>query len=348
MTEHLPDEIEYGFVADRVLKAVGDTTLDADRYPDGVAAKGTVRFTPMARHLFTQNDPATISVANIECTINPGHDDPEQTGLLVDPAGHTGNVALVAGWYQVTYLLDGESPDRFPIEVKPEYTAESPGWLPRLRDMVPQPYERFIVNEQVYLDTLAARDETVDYRDQAGAFATTASTAATTAVTARDEAVTARDQTVALGITVDTSVGTRVYVGDTMIHGDTGWRELPLPERFISGRVLIKRENNDVTLRLEGAEITGLENITSNDYLTATNFIPVGFRPPLWGDRPVGFFTGDYAQYRGYFGIAQQSRLLYLVSETDDNLGTGNARASGEMSWTTTTLWPTSLPGNPA
>lgn len=42
----------------------------------------------------------------------------------------------------------------------------------------------------------------------------------------RDQAQAVLEATESLGIRVDTSVGTRVYVGDTMIHGDTGWRNV--------------------------------------------------------------------------------------------------------------------------
>lgn len=368
MTEHLPDEITYGFVADRVLLAVGDTTDDTDRFPDGVPAKGTVTFTPERDTHYTQQTPATVLQQPIECTIYQGdpddwggREDPKRIGLLVDPAGHVGNVALIVGWYSVSYRLERGAAKRFRFQVRPEHTADEPLWLSSVAPLTPSPSERFVVNEKVYTETLAARDTTEQYRDKTLEYRNQAQTARTGAVTAETNAKThataaassATDaaqslaDTQAHGITIDTSVGTRVYVGDTMIYGDTGWRELPLPQRFISGRVLIKRENNNVTLRLEGSEITGLENIASNDYLTATDFIPVGFRPPLWGDRPVGFFMGDYAQYQGHFSIAQQSRILYLTSEADENLGTGNARASGEMSWTTPPEWPTSLPGVP-
>ena len=79
------------------------------------------------------------------------------------------------------------------------------------------------------------------------------------------------------GITVDTSVGTRVYVGDTMIHGDTGWRDLtPYLEPGVTpstnlGEARFKRENNRVYVEMKvdlSEEFTG----------STLAILPEGFR----------------------------------------------------------------------
>lgn len=200
-TEILPDDMVYGFVADRILRAVGDTKGDPDRFPDGVAAEGTVVFKLIKAVDYTENDPATVITDPIECTIHQTDDDPKRVGLLVDPAGHVGNVSLALGYYEVTYrLVTGRVP-KFDFWVYPEYTAENPGWLPNIRELTPGPAEKFVVNEQVYTDTLVARneaesfrDEVVTYHGQTVTLVNRAETAATTATTMAGEAETFRDQ----------------------------------------------------------------------------------------------------------------------------------------------------------
>lgn len=216
MTEHLPDEITYGFVADRVLLAVGDTTDDTDRFPDGVPAKGTVTFTPERDTHYTQQTPATVLQQPIECTIyqgdpddGEGTEDPKRIGLLVDPAGHVGNVALVVGWYSVSYRLDRGAAKRFRFQVLPEHTADEPLWLSSVAPLTPSPSERFVVNEKVYTETLAARDTTEQYRDKTLEYRNQAQTARTGAETARDQTEAYRDETRAAAETA-----THVYVSD--------------------------------------------------------------------------------------------------------------------------------------
>ena len=138
MTKQLPDEIEYGFVADRIIRAVGDTTKDPDRYPDGIPSKGTITFTPVSEIQYVMGSPPTrVEIAPIVCTIYQGDDpgsstfDPKRTGLIVDPAGRIGNVALVVGHYVVSTQLEGRRKElkRFAIHVTPEHTSTNPLWL---------------------------------------------------------------------------------------------------------------------------------------------------------------------------------------------------------------------------
>lgn len=166
MSVTLPNEITYGFVADRILVALGDQSTDTDRYPDGIAAQGTVTFTAVQSVRRTETYPATIIKTKITCTIHqgsqePGDPDPEKTGLLIDEAGHVGNVALITGFYDVTYALQNRSLPGFRIQVKETDTANNPQWLPRTAPLIPSPVERFVVNQQVYTETIAARDDAV-------------------------------------------------------------------------------------------------------------------------------------------------------------------------------------------
>lgn len=367
----LPPEVRAGYVYDRVLRAIGDRPYDDDRLPDGIPAQGKVIFRPKTsvKQLVSGGRGVTITREPVTCTIHQGEkqiDDPDASkgGLLIDEAGAVGGVWLVVGEWTVEYHME----DRYSnipneeIIVTEEHTEDNPLDVALASEITPTPTQKFVVNEQVYVDTLTARDEVQDNLhnmvisgEVVGDDLQLTQHGGDTIVAGNvrgprgPQGIQGPPGTLELiggdnpAITVDTSVGTRVFVGDTMIYGDTGWRELSLPERFISGRVLIKRENINVTLRFDEVEITGLEDISVSDYLTPSGYIPIGFRPLKYGDRPAAFFVGAYAQYRGYITIAQHSRILYLASTADENLGTGTARVSGELSWTTNPVWPDTL-----
>lgn len=102
-------------------------------------------------------------------------------------------------------------------------------------------------------------------RDSAEADALTASESASTAVTARDEAVTARDETLAHGITVDTTVGTRITIGGHVVHYDSGWRILGATHTpdLVSGHVRIRRTREAVLFDFRDAVLpSGLSSPT--------------------------------------------------------------------------------------
>src|SRR5690554_4271388 len=64
----------------------------------------------------------------------------------------------------------------------------------------------------------------------------------------------------ALGITVDTSVGTRVFIGGVMVYGDTGWRDITSTatdalDPSNTGTIQLKREGSTVSLALRGVSL---------------------------------------------------------------------------------------------
>jgi hypothetical protein len=73
MAETIPD-LTYGKVVGRFLAAVGDTTADADIYPDGVPLTGTVVFTPSASAILLQGvqSPVTVLPAPVTATLVDG------------------------------------------------------------------------------------------------------------------------------------------------------------------------------------------------------------------------------------------------------------------------------------
>jgi hypothetical protein len=96
----LPSNVSYGTVTGRFLLAYADG-VDSDLNPDGVAAKGTVLFTPSpayVKNLTATPAPVTILPATIECQL-------DTDGYLLGSDGTRG-VRLVAT----------DDPDNNPLE----------------------------------------------------------------------------------------------------------------------------------------------------------------------------------------------------------------------------------------
>lgn len=85
--------------------------------------------------------------------------------------------------------------------------------------------------------------------------------------------------------------------------------------------------------------------ILAGNYLTNSSFIPIGFTPAAYGDRPMAIAVGSYTTYSGIIGIAQQSRLIY-IARLGAELGTGNYAPSCEIRFLTNDAIPTTLPWN--
>lgn len=86
----LPTNVDYGTVVGQFLLAYGDG-VDADVYPDGVPAKGSIYFRPSPTKLLDAGaspNPVTILPAVVECTL-------DNDGYLLGPDGTRG-VNLVA------------------------------------------------------------------------------------------------------------------------------------------------------------------------------------------------------------------------------------------------------------
>ncbi|QHC70307.1 hypothetical protein [Rathayibacter sp. VKM Ac-2801] len=145
-----PSDLVYGYVRGRYILAVGDTVSDFDRLPDIRPAVGTVRFRWLGSALVaTQPIPTAVVPLIVDASIDP------LTGDLLDEAGGVG-VCFVAGRYEVTFRFVGVTVPSFQIEVFNTHTERAPLDLPGAAPLTPAPGERFVVNEQVYRDTLAA------------------------------------------------------------------------------------------------------------------------------------------------------------------------------------------------
>lgn len=181
-------------------------------------------------------------------------------------------------------------------------------------------------------DLHAARDLAVTSANGAATSASTALGASNSAEAHALAAQQARDESVALGISVDTSAGTRVFVGETMIHGDTGWRNISglLINGWTVSRMSIRRYGDTVCLQLNGLNKS---EATSDNFLAGIQ----GFAPHLgelwlpWGEEAVNVI------------LRYQNQHLQRANR-------GNARINGygTFNWVTAQAWPSTLPGTPA
>ena len=171
MATALPGDVTYGYVADRLLRSVLDTPDDADALPDGIAAEGTVIFAPI-ESLFTAEDGRTGVVATpFEFKIHQGEaettpnapKDAASKGLLVNPlTGRTGSHAVVAGWYNVLYKVDGYQRQYGPFHVSAEHTEDSPLWVRENIGLEPTPQVRFVVNEAILNEVRRLHQEVLE------------------------------------------------------------------------------------------------------------------------------------------------------------------------------------------
>ena len=127
---------------------------------------------------------------------------------------------------------------------------------------------------------------------------------------------------------INTTVGTRVFAGDTMIFGDTGWRNVrgTLVNGWTASGVQIRRINAQVFVK-----IYALRGVDATDRVFLP--MPEGFN---WGGNGNVMIIGGVAV--GYSG-----RAFSLATGLDYFTGYFN-----EGSLVTNNPWPTSLPGTPA
>lgn len=143
----------------------------------------------------------------------------------------------------------------------------------------------------------------------------------------------------------DDSVGTRVFIGDVMVHGDTGVRDvksLVNSNSFsLSGslpRLTLSRRNSIVTLSFR----IRIESSASETNILSA--IPAGFRlnsQSKFVSHGIGLI-GDQIVPVGAYNDGSQ------VKVTADLTSVGLKMLSGMIQWVTDDAWPTSLPGTPA
>lgn len=105
------------------------------------------------------------------------------------------------------------------------------------------------------------------------------------------------------GMTVDTSVGTRVLVAGVMIHGDTGWRDVSswLSEGVESGSLRVRREGSNVTWRFVNV------------------LLPAGFQGDVVQNIPAGFRMDSSERY-GWWTTLQWTNVVGLLQGLSDRI----------------------------
>lgn len=166
-----PAGVEHGKVVGRFITASVDTSRDEDDLPDYAVARGTVTFRPaVARTIAASDTPPSSYVVPLPIVATL-----DQDGVLA-AGGHDG-VKLVTGVYAVAFNFEGVTVAPFQITVTAAHTDDAPLDLPLVAPEPVTPTVKWVVNEQVYRDTLQARDDTRQaladwkekYGDRAGA-----------------------------------------------------------------------------------------------------------------------------------------------------------------------------------
>ena len=145
------------------------------------------------------------------------------------------------------------------------------------------------------------------------------------------------------GIRVDDSVGTRVFVGNVMVHGDTGWRDVSsIKMEGWEGQIWLRRSGSRVTILL-----MDLERTTSGASNMA--YLPSGFRSPIFGvsgfnygsPYPLANAETPTALLGGHMYVAGGGSIARVSFEPEVT------SVQGDASWDTNDNWPSSLPGTP-
>ena len=141
---------------------------------------------------------------------------------------------------------------------------------------------------------------------------------------------------------VDNSVGTRVLLGDVMVYGDTGWRDVTdsyLAMQEATGNVLTLGEGARILVRRTGESlIFGFQGpISASRNWTNLFQLTSWFRPDF--EQSVAMPFGGRLERNGGW--------MRLMGIPEGTLA-GESKTSIAVFPVTATKWPTSLPGEPA
>lgn len=192
----------------------------------------------------------------------------------------------------------------------------------------------------------AAREQTYQNIATAQGILAQANAAASAAAQDRAAIQAIAQQTVR----VDTSVGTRVFAGDTMIFGDTGWRDLSAdftPYGWSwSGHTrygaYIRRVGITVYLKVIGDYTHGHQYGSFLSPLMATGFAADGPTSRRYYTLGYGYPVGLTATPVPVSTLSNGSQLQWTSS-----VGTETRQTHLNLVWTAAEGWPPSLPGTP-
>ena len=141
-------------------------------------------------------------------------------------------------------------------------------------------------------------------------------------------------------VRIDTSAGTRVFAGTTMITGDTGTRDV---SEIAEGFDFSSSTYHKMTLRRVGNQVyMEATGVRTADDAWLTKVLPAGFRPR----------TGEYNALRGFalsngrVSAVGNSNTLLRLSRSSGDFKTGDT-VTINTTWFTNDGWPTTLPGTP-
>lgn len=128
----------------------------------------------------------------------------------------------------------------------------------------------------------------------------------------------------------DDSVGTRVFIGDVMIHGDTGWRNISSSLlNGWSGGAFVRRIGNVVYIRC-----AYLDAVSATSLIALS--LPSGFRGPETHPIPANIHNQKWLF----------CRVLTADLQIERNIDASTKRELAG-SFPTIDPWPTTLPGTP-
>lgn len=336
-----------------------DSPGDDDRLPDFTNIDGKVVFTPTtapgnAYQVIDEDGEAyTVPVASVEADIIDGRIFHEgQEGILLFAAGKNSNPERIV--YRVTY--SGLRAGGIPVTLSTIFFEAVPGAVIDLTRVTPVPgapvagmtkgdkgdpflYEDF-TSEQLE----ALRGDPFTYEDF------TSQQLADLKGDKGDPGEVTLEQ-LNQAIRVDTSVGTRVFSGDTMVYGDTGRRVLAswdaegnitgnmpaglIPSPDTPGHVVIRRENNLVTLYIRGAE--------ASQNTVAVDGLPLGYtaNSDTW---ELGFCrVGTHTTSKEAMVRLGAGHVTITGVSAGDKFG--NSQYHVVIRWAPDNLWPRALIG---
>lgn len=133
---------------------------------------------------------------------------------------------------------------------------------------------------------------------------------------------------------IDTTVGTRVFLGDVMIHGDTGWRNVT--------STLESNGANGVAGRLRIRRTAGLVWVSADDLQVTSGTVVLIPDPQFAMDADNSTYPGALYNLAGDRMQRLDTALLRF------NVTGSGCRLRDLRSYPCTRPWPTSLPGTPA
>ena len=308
-----------------------DAPGDSDRLPDFTKINGKVTFVPttapgQAYQLFDEEGNAyTVPVGSIEADIIDGRIFHEgQEGVPLFAAGKNANPERIV--YRVTY--SGLRAGRIPVSLNAIYFEAVPGAVIDLTDVTPvagAPVAGTVKGDKGDQGEQGPRGETGPEGPQGPQG------------DKGDPGEVTLEQ-LNQAIRVDTSVGTRVFSGDTMIYGYTGIRAV---RDLVTGIDCTQKLHHDVYMMREGNTVTlwGVGySVGGTSHLTET--IPTGFKPVA-----NHYMSNAGSAWGGgtYYGIGHHNswtRLTYSagIPPAQTNVGI-------QARWVTGDPWPSSLPG---